>query len=161
MRLLFPLLLLAFLHTGLHAQSLEFLGLKGVRFGMKSVEMKDMVVILDSTSVYKDTNTYLRNTRCQMYFRPTQELQLTGFSASRIEYEFCDGQLGYVFVYVSGKEEIDHALNTLKSTFTKLGCKGKSLYDCPQLDSSAKGMRLIVNIDRKKQEMSFVLIQKK
>ncbi len=162
MRNTLSILLLLLLPAGLlQAQSLEFLGMKGVHFGMKSAEMSDKVVILDSTSVYKDTLTYLRNTRCQMYFRPAQDLQLKGFKATRIEYEFCDGALGYVFVYVSGKDEIDRALATLKATFPKLGCKGKPIGDCTQMDSSTKRMRLIINIDKKKQEMSFVLIQKK
>lgn len=162
MRTTLSILLLLFLSAGLlQAQSLEFLGLKGVHFGMKSAEMKDKVVILDSTSAYKDTLTYMRNTRCQIYFRPAQELQLKGFKATRIEYEFCDGALGYVFVYVSGKDEIDRALATLKGTFPKLGCKGKPIGDCTQMDSATKRMRLIINIDKKKQEMSFVLIQKK
>lgn len=145
----------------LRAQSLDFLGLTGVHFGMKTTEMSNKTVILDSTSAYKDTGTYLRNTRCQMYFRKDEKLDLTGFRASRVEYEFCDNSLTYVFVYVKGQAEIDKAVSELKRTFPKLGCKGKSASDCTQMDSAAKGMRIIVNIDKKKQEMSLVIIAKK
>jgi hypothetical protein len=143
------------------AQSLDFLGLKDVHFGMKASEMKDKTVILDSTSSYHDTAVYLRNTRCPMYFRKQENLALAGFTASRIEYEFCDNLLTYVFVYVNGKTEIDNAVATLKKTFRKLGCKGKPAGECTQMDASASGMRIIVNIDQKNQRMSFVLIAKK
>ena len=127
---------------------------------MSKSEMTDKTVILDSSSAYKDTATYLRNTRCQNYFRKTQDLQLTGFKASGVEYEFCDGELSYVFIHVSGETEIMNALKTLKLTFKNLGCKGKAIEQCTQMDSSAKGMRLIVNVDHKKQIMDLVLIPK-
>lgn len=143
----------------LRSQSLEFLGLKGVSFGMNSKDLSGKTVILDSTSSYKDTATYLRNTRCQLFFRKNENLALKGFNASRVEYEFCDKSLTYVFVYVKGQSEIDKAIAELKKTFPKLGCKGNA--ECSQMDSAAKGMRIIVNIDRKTQQMNFVLIAKK
>ena len=146
--------------TGLlRAQSLDFLGLSGISFGMNSKDLPNKTVILDSTSAYKDTATYLRNTRCQLFFRKNENLALKNFTASRIEYEFCDHSLTYLFVYVKGQTEIDKAITELKKTFPKLGCKGNA--ECSQMDSAAKGMRIIVNIDRKTQEMSLVLIAKK
>lgn len=158
----FTVIILFLLVAGaIRSQSLDFLGLTGVRFGMKTAEMTGKTVILDSTSAYKDTATYLRNTRCQMFFRKNEKLALNGFTASRIEYEFCENSLTYVFVYVKGQAEIDKAINELKKTFPKLGCKGKEAIDCTQMDSASKGIRIIVNIDRKKQEMNFVLIAKK
>jgi hypothetical protein len=154
------LLLLLLVSSYAQSQSLDFLGLSGVSFGMKAADMKEKTLIMDSTSAYKDTAVYLRNTRCHTYFKKNENLSLTGFKASRIEYQFCDQALTYVFVYVKGKTEIENALAQLKKTFTKLGCKKKTLYDCERMDASAKGMRIIVNIDRAKQEMSFVLISK-
>jgi hypothetical protein len=142
------------------AQSLDFLGLNNIHFGMKSSEMKGKVVIMDSTSVYKDTAVYLRNTRCHLYQRPAEKLDLRGFTASRIEYQFCDEKLSYVFIYVNGNAEIDKAVAELKKTFKNLGCKGE-LSGCDQMDASAKGIRCLVNIDRKTQRMNFVLITKK
>lgn len=161
MRTLLLLFFLGLSALTLRAQQLDFIGLKGVYFGMKSSDMADKTVILDSTSSYKDTATYLRNTRCKMYFRNNENLSLSGFTASRVEYEFCDNELGYVFVYVKGNAEIDKAIAELQKTFKKLGCKGRPLSQCTLMDASAKGMRVIVNIDRKKQEMNFVLIPKK
>lgn len=158
-RLLFFFLLV--LSCPAAAQTLDFLGLNGIRFGMKSSEMTGKTIILDSTSAYKDTATYIRNTRCLLYFRKNENLNLRGFKATRVEYEFCDNALTYVFVYVKGNAEIDKALNEMKKTFPKLGCKGRKGWECAQIDTSAKGMRLIVNIDRKKEEMSFVLIARK
>lgn len=152
---------LSFFCLAAGAQRLDFLGMKDIAFGMKASDLPGKTVILDSTSAYHDTATYLRNTRCPMYFRSGENLALNGFTASRIEYEFCDNLLTYVFVYVSGKTEIDKALTELKKTFTKLGCKGKSLSECTQMDASAKGIRIIINIDRQKQLMNFVLITRK
>ncbi|MBI3509053.1 MAG: hypothetical protein HY064_00200 [Bacteroidetes bacterium] len=159
-RIFFQCIFFIFIFTSSHAQKLDFIGLKGISFGMKSADMPDKTVILDSTSAYKDTAVYMRNTRCQTYFRRTQEMQLTGFTASSIQYEFCDGELEYVFIDVSGNNSIDSALSQLQKTFHKLGCKGKPLNQCTQLDASASGMRLIVNVDRKNQKMNFVLIPK-
>jgi hypothetical protein len=155
-----PLIFFLLLSGNLLAQKLDFIGLKGIYFGMKKWEMTDKTIILDSTSAYKDTAIYLRNTRCQNYFRKTEDLQLTGFKASAIEYEFCDDELSYVFIHVKGETEINNAIATLKLTFKNLGCKGKPINQCTQMDSSAKGMRLIVNVDHKKQIMDLVLIPK-
>jgi hypothetical protein len=161
MQRILPCLLL-FLCCGIFAsaQKLDFLGLTGIHFSMKDSELEKKVVILDSTSVYKDTGLYVRNTRCLTYFRQNENLQLTGFTASSLQYEFCDHELAYVFVNVSGEKEIEKALAQLQLTFKKLGCKGKPLNECTQIDSSAKGMRIIINIDKKKQLMNFVLIPK-
>ncbi|HTL83151.1 MAG TPA: hypothetical protein VL651_15665 [Bacteroidia bacterium] len=143
------------------AQDLSFIGLKGIKFGMSETEMKDKTIILDTTSAYKDTLTYIRNSRCLLYFRSQDQKQLSGFTASDIQYEFCDGELEYVFITVKGNDEIDNAIKELKKTFTKLGCRDqKDPTKCTQLDASAKGMRLIINIDRKTQTMNFVLIPK-
>jgi hypothetical protein len=144
----------------LPAQKLDFLGLNGIYFDMKDAEMEKKVVIMDSTSVYKDTALYIRNSRCLTYFRKTENFQLTGFTASSIQYQFCDKKLAYVFVDVVGEKEIEKALKQLQLTFKKLGCKGKPLSECTQIDSSAKGMRIIINIDKKQQKMNFVLIPK-
>src|SRR3989344_2609104 len=105
-------LLLLFLLTSSRssAQSLEFLGPPGASFCMKLNMLNDRRLLLDTSSSYKDTALYLKNTRCQMYYRKTENLQLKGFAASHIEYEFCDSALGYVFVYVSGKDNISNAL---------------------------------------------------
>jgi hypothetical protein len=163
MQRLFFISVLSFLFLSLEssAQSLDFLGISDVHFGMKVSEMTNKTLLIDSTSAYKDTATYLRNSRCHTYSRKAENLKLPGFTASRIEYQFCDGQLVYVFVYVKGKTEIERSLNELKKTFPKLGCKGKKLLDCPQLDASSKGMRVIVNTNLAKEEMSFVLISKR
>ncbi|HET6993128.1 MAG TPA: hypothetical protein VFJ43_17470, partial [Bacteroidia bacterium] len=45
--------------VNLHSQKLDFIGLHGIHFGMKSGEMTNKVVIIDSTSVYKDTALYI------------------------------------------------------------------------------------------------------
>jgi hypothetical protein len=161
MQRILPILVL-FLLAGfsLQAQKLDFLGQNGVYFDRKDAEMNKKVVIMDSTSVYKDTALYIRNSRCLTYFRKEENLQLTGFNASSVQYQFCDKKLAYVFVDVTGENEIEKALKQLQLTFKKLGCKGKSLSECTQMDSSAKGMRIIINIDKKRQKMNFVLIPK-
>jgi hypothetical protein len=161
MRRILPILFL-FLLSGfyLSAQKLDFLGLTSIHFDMQDSALHNKVVMMDSTSVYKDTALYIRNSRCLTYFCKNGTLNLTGFTATSVQYQFCDNKLAYVFVDVAGEKEIEKALRQLQLTFKKLGCKGKSLTDCTQLDSSAKGMRIIVNIDKKKQTMNFVLIPK-
>lgn len=159
-RILPTLLLFLLAGLSLSAQKLDFLGLPGISFEMKDSEMEKKVVIMDSTSVYRDTALYIRNSRCLTYFRKEENLKLAGFNASSIQYQFCDHKLAYVFVDIVGEKEIDKALAQLQLTFKKLGCKGKPLSECTQIDSSAKGMRIIINIDRKKQKMNFVLIPK-
>ena len=154
--------LFIFIFCGIYlpAQKLDFLGLTSIHFSMKDSEIGKKVVIMDSTSIYKDTGLYIRNSRCLTYFRPGENLQLTGFTASSVQYQFCDHELAYVFVDISGEKEIEKALSQLQLTFKKLGCKGKPLNECTQIDSSAKGMRIIINIDRKEEKMNFVLIPK-
>ena len=161
MKRIIPFLVL-FLLTAftLPAQKLDFLGLTGIYFDMKDSELEKKVVLMDSTSVYKDTALFIRNSRCLTYFRRGENLQLTGFDATSVQYQFCDKKLAYVFVDVVGEKEIEKTLKQLQLTFKKLGCKGKPLSECTQIDSSAKGMRIIINIDRKKQKMNFVLIPK-
>lgn len=155
------LFIFLFLLAGnLPSQKLDFIGLKGIHFGMKSALLTDKIVILDSSSVYKDTALYIRNNRCLTYFRSTDTLQLIGFTAKSIQYQFCNNELAYVFIDVAGENEIEKSLAELKKTFKKLGCKDKPISQCTQMDCYAKGMRIIINVDRKKQVMNFVLIPK-
>jgi hypothetical protein len=156
------LLLFALLCSGrISAQDLDFLGIPNIHFGMKSEELKNKVVILDSTSSYNDTATYIRFTRCLVYVRPTENLQLNGFSAAQIEYEFCEGELVYVFVRVKGIENIEKAMVSLRKRFPKLNC-GKKIPEntCLLYDTFAKNIRIIVRKFPDKQEMTFVLIPK-
>ncbi len=97
-----------------------------------------------------------------MYHRPSENLQLRGFIAKHIEYEFCDNELGYVFIYVSGKTEISNALATLKIHFPKMNCgKNVPLGTCSLLDTHNRKLRMIVKIDQKTNEMNLVLIPRK
>lgn len=153
------LLFLLFAAISVGAQSLDFLGLPAVSFGMKLKNLPDNRLIMDTSSSYSDTALYLKTTRCQMYYQQNQNLQLKGFTASRIEYEFCDSTLGYVFVYVSGKDNISNALNSLKTTFPKMSCgRNVPLGTCSLIDTHNGKMRMIVHIDQVKNEMNFVII---
>lgn len=144
------------------AQSLDFLGLNGISYGMKLETLSGRKLLMDTSSSYTDTALYLKNTRCQMYYRPEENLKLNGFTAKRIEYEFCDNELGYVFVYVSGKTEISNALAALKISFPKLSCgKNVPLGTCSLIDTHNRHLRLIVRIDQTTNEMNFVLIPTK
>lgn len=143
----------------LQAQSLDFLGLTGIRFGMTEAELRDKVLLMDSTTSYKDTAFYLKSTRCHIFSRSSENLQLAGFTASHIEYEFCDNRLVYVFVQVAGKTQIDAALKTLQLRFPKIGCGKKTpLTNCTRFDSSRKKMRVIGTNDPNKQRLEIVLI---
>jgi hypothetical protein len=143
----------------LQAQSLDFLGLSGIRFGMTEAQLSNKVLLMDSTSSYKDTAFYLKSTRCHIYRRSSENLQLTGFTASRIEYEFCDNKLVYVFVQVAGKPQIDAALKTLQLRFPKIGCGKKTpLTNCARFDSSRRKLRVIGANDSSKQRLELVLI---
>lgn len=158
------LLLFALLFTATYssAQSLEFLGLPGISFGMKLKDLQERQLILDTSSSYRDTALYLRNTRCQMYYRKNENFALKGFTASRIEYEFCDSTLGYVFIYASGKENIANALSSLQQSFSRMGCgKNIPLGSCALIDTHNKELRLIMQIDHAKNEMNLVLIPRK
>lgn len=136
-------------------QDLRFLGIEGVYFGMPETELKDKVVIMDTTSSYKDTAFYLRSTSCHIYRRLNEKLSLNGFTASSLEFEFCDGKLAYVFVTVNGSVQTEAALRTLKQRFPKLNCKSQP---CTNYDSKAKKLRIIAQNNMTKQELSFVLI---
>lgn len=39
-----------------------------------------------------------------------------------------------------------------------MGCKGKPMVACTQIDTKSKGIRIIINIDPKSSSMNFVLI---
>ncbi len=143
------------------AQDLGFLGIEGVRFGMNAAELKNKTVILDSSSSYHDTATYIRLTRCLVYYRKAENLQLNGFVAARVEYEFCEGELVYVFVRVVGQQNIDNALIALRKRFPQLKCPKKTAENaCLLYDTSHKNIRIIARKFPEKQEMTFVLIPK-
>lgn len=153
---------LFFITISVSAQKLDFLGLNGVHFGMKIKELSAPQLMLDTSSSYTDTALYLKNTRCQMYYSKTQNLQLAGFVASKVEYEFCDSVLSYVFVNVIGQAEIDKALATLKIHFPKMGCgKNVPLNTCSLIDTRKGNIRMILRINQATKEMSFVLIPKR
>lgn len=156
--LLSPILLLICAHG--FGQSLDFIGLTGLKFGMDDNLITGKVAILDSTSSYKDTATYIRNTRCVLYFRKNEKLQLPAFTASRVEYECCNKKLGYVFIRVSGEADIRKALDLLKKEFPRLKCSGANYDQCLVMDASAHGMRVITRLHKEQQELSFVIIPK-
>lgn len=153
---------LFFLTLSVSAQKLDFLGLNGIRFGMKIKELPAPQLMLDTSSSYTDTALYLNSTRCQMYYSKTQNLQLAGFTASKIEYEFCDSSLSYVFINVAGKAEIDKAVAALKIHFPRMSCgKNVPLGTCTLIDTSNRHVRMILKINQAMQEMSFVIIPKR
>ncbi len=142
----------------MNAQKLDFLGMNNISFQMKANELKNKVAILDSTSIYKDTAQYIQSTRCVSYKVSTEKLQLNNFLCHSIQYQFCDKKLEYIFINVSGEIEIKKALNELNKRFKKMGCKGKPMVACTQIDTKSKGIRIIINIDPKSSSMNFVLI---
>jgi len=142
----------------MNAQKLDFLGMNNISFQMKANELKNKVAILDSTSIYKDTAQYIQSTRCVSYKVSTEKLQLNNFLCNSIQYQFCDKKLEYIFINVSGEIEIKKALNELNKRFKKMGCKGKPMVACTQIDTKSKGIRIIINIDPKSSSMNFVLI---
>jgi hypothetical protein len=144
-----------FSFTLLSAQDLKFLGIEGVYFGMPETALTEKVIIMDTTSSYTDTAFYLRSTSCHIYRRTNEKLQLNGFTASSVEFEFCDGKLVYVFITVNGQAQTDAALRTLKQRFPKLQCKKDP---CNRYDSKSKKLRVIASNNSPKQELSFVLI---
>lgn len=144
------------------AQKLDFIGLNGIKFGMKVKELIQPQYIFDTSSAYTDTAFQIQFTRCHMYYSKAQNLKLDGFTASRVEYEFCDSLLSYVFVYVSGKEEIANALAALKVDFPHMGCgRNVPLGSCTLIDTSHRGVRMILRINQATNEMNFVLIPRK
>ena len=142
----------------MNAQKLDFLGMNNISFQMKANELKNKVAILASTSIYKDTAQYIQSTRCVSYKVSTEKLQLNNFLCNSIQYQFCDKKLEYIFINVSGEIEIKKALNELNKRFKKMGCKGKPMVACTQIDTKSKGIRIIINIDPKSSSMNFVLI---
>lgn len=159
----FPLIIfLLFISGSVFAQKLDFLGLTGMHFGMKIKELPAPQLMLDTSSSYDDTALYLKSTRCQMYYSKTQNMQLDGFMASAIEYQFCDSLLSYVFVRVSGKEEIAKAMTALKVDFPKMSCgKNVPVGMCTFVDTTNRHVRLILKVDSATNEMSFVIIPRK
>jgi hypothetical protein len=150
------LLFLLLLSVSSAAQDLGFLGIQGVRFGMPEAELKNKLLQIDSSSSYaSDTAFYLKVTTCHVYRRSNEKLQLNGFTASHIEFEFCDGKLVYVFVTVNGELQTEAALRVLKQRFPKLSCNTNS---CMSYDTRSKKLRLIANHNLQRKELSFVLI---
>ncbi|MCK6639211.1 MAG: hypothetical protein L6Q81_03930 [Bacteroidia bacterium] len=162
MRFALILLLLTGLFGSAASQSLEFLGLPGVTFGMKPEMLSNRRLIIDSTSSYTDSAAFIRNTRCHLYYKADENLKLNGFVASAIHYEFCSEELGYVFIYVNGKTEISNALAKLKQHFPKMNCgKNVPLGTCSLIDTHNRNIRMILRIDHSTNQMNFVLIPKK
>lgn len=157
LRLFFFLLLLA-CGQQLRAQDLSFLGLDGIKFGMHVDSLKQKVVVIDSTTSYKDTAAFIRNTHCVIWFKKDQQLQLKGFVASRVEYEFCDKHLNYVFIKAKGHDNIGKALLLLQNNFpnASFGTGGNAKADC-----SNRHMRMIATITENGEALSLVLIPKK
>ncbi|MCA6364941.1 MAG: hypothetical protein IM638_18065 [Bacteroidetes bacterium] len=150
------LLFLLLLSVSSAAQDLGFLGIEGVRFGMPEAELKNKLLQMDSSSSYTgDTAFYLKVTTCHVYRRSNEKLQLNGFTATQIEFEFCDGKLVYVFVTVNGDMQTEAALRTLKQRFPRLGCKNNP---CISYDTRSNKLRLIARHNQQIKELSFVLI---
>ncbi|TND09966.1 MAG: hypothetical protein FD123_648 [Bacteroidetes bacterium] len=150
------------IHSFCAAQDLAFLGIPDVRFGMHTDSLKGKLAVLDTSSAYRDTATYLRNTRCVIWVRPQEKLDITGFTASRIEYEFCDKRLYYAFFKVKGTENVEKALAQLKKDFPNAGCKQDGpLSNCNAFDTSNKKFRIIATIKNKGTELEFVLVPKR
>lgn len=141
------------------AQNLSFLGLNEIRFGMHENSMPGKVIVRDTTSSYSDSSVYLRTSSCHLYRRANEKLDLQGFKASGIEYEFCNEKLSYVFIRVTGSADIDKAIASLQTYFPKFNCGKKTpIGSCKLVDTHHKKLRTIVSIDRTKQEMNIVLI---
>lgn len=162
MRYLITLCFLTVMYLSGAAQSLEFLGKPEIKFGMKPEVLKNRRLIIDSTSSYPDSAAFIKNTRCHLYYKSDENLNLAGFAATAIHYEFCSDELGYVFVYVSGKTEIANALAKLKQHFPKMNCGKKvPLGSCNLIDTHNRNLRMILRIDHTTNQMNFVLIPRK
>lgn len=162
MRLALILFILAGCVNTAAAQSLEFLGLPAVSFGMNAEKLQNRRLIIDSTSSYTDSSAFVKNTRCHLYYKADENLNLNGFKATAVHYEFCSDELGYVFVYVSGKTEISNALAKLKQHFPKMNCgKNVPLGMCSLIDTHNRNLRMILRIDQATNQMNFVLIPRK
>lgn len=156
------LVFVLFAAAAAQAQDLTFIGLKDVRFGMTVENLGPKKLMIDTSTSYKDSATFVRNTRCITWQKSQQELTLNGFSASKVEYEFCDGHLFYVFINVSGADNVSKALATLQTSFPKAGCgKNIPIGNCKSIDTTNGKMRLIASLQNNGQELSLVLIPKK
>lgn len=124
--------------------------------------LKNKQVVMDTSTAYKDTATYIRNTRCIIWQKKDQDMKLGEFTASKVEYEFCDKHLFYVFITVSGTDNVSKALHVIQSGFPKAGCgKGTPLGNCTSFDSKNKKYRIIATQQAGGQELSLVIIPKK
>jgi hypothetical protein len=152
-------IILFFFSAKANAQNLSFLGLSNIQFGMSESSLKDKILVPDSTSAYTDTAVYLKTTNCHVYYCPHEKLELSGFRAARIEYEFCGGKLAYVFIRVNSSSEIEKALSVFQREFKNLSCGKKTpLNTCTLLDAKHKKLRTIISMNQYSQEMNIVLI---
>ncbi len=161
-RFLCALAFVLFAAVAVQAQDLTFIGLQGIKFGMTVENLGPKKLMIDTSTSYKDSATFVRNTRCITWQKSQQELALTGFTASKVEYEFCDGHLFYVFITVSGADNVSKALATLQTHFPKAGCgKNIPIGNCKSFDTTNGKMRMIATLQNNGQELSLVLIPKK
>jgi|GEM_PF-1003225 hypothetical protein len=161
LRFLLSILLCVFTLTGYSQQVLDSLGLSGIRFGMSEQELKNSVIILDTSSAYKDTAVYIRNTTCHNYFRTNETLQLKGFLAGHIEYRFCDGKLAFIFIDVKGAQHVSDALIRLSKLYPKLQLQLSKNPALASFDVTRNNVRMIGTVNAARDQLSFVLISKK
>jgi hypothetical protein len=161
-RLFCAITFVLFAAVAAQAQNLAFIGLKDIKFGMTVENLGPKKLMIDTSTSYKDSATFVRNTRCITWQKSGQDFALTGFTASKVEYEFCDGRLFYVFITVSGAAEVSKALATLQINFPKAGCgKNVPIGNCKSFDTTNGKMRMIATLENNGQELSLVLIPKK
>lgn len=161
MRFLPLLLLCTFAGYGYSQQIVDSLGISGIRFGMSEQELKHAVIILDTSSAYKDTAVYVRNTSCHNYFRSNEILQLKGFTAEHIEYRFCEGKLAFIFIDVNGTQHVRDALLRLGKLYPKLQQQLSKNPTLTAFDVTKNNVRMIGTVNAARDELSFVLISKK
>jgi len=161
LRFLLSVVLCVFALTGYSQQILDSLGISGIRFGMSEQELKNAVIILDTSSAYKDTAVYIRNTTCHSYFRTNERLQLKGFPASHIEYRFCDGNLAFIFIDVKGTQHVRDALIRLGKLYPKLQQQLSKNPALTAFDLTRNNVRMIGSINASRDQLSFVLISKR
>jgi len=161
LRLLLSVALCSFALSGYSQQLLDSLGISGVRFGMSEQELKNAVIILDTSSAYKDTSVYIRNTTCHNYFRTNETLQLKGFPASHIEYRFCDGNLAFIFIDVKGTQHVSSALIRLGKLNPKLQQLLSKNPVLTAFDVTRNNVRMIGTVNASRDQLSFVLISKR
>lgn len=161
LRFLLSVVLCVFALSGYSQQVLDSLGISGIRFGMSEQELKSAVIILDTSSAYKDTAVYVRNTNCHNYFRTNETLQLKGFLAGHIEYRFCDGNLAFIFIDVKGTQHVSDALLRLGKLYPKLQQQLSKNPTLTAFDVTRSNVRMIGSINASRDQLSFVLISKK